>query len=104
MADMKPDTQLSLFTDAFRQALSDVLARTLSSPWNVQGNSESTQSSDESLALHFAVSPAGNLPGNAAFQLRQSDAVFLVQKILAEPPDVSAEMTEQRKQAVEKLL
>ena len=102
MADTTPGTQLPLLTDAFRQALTDALLKALASPWNVQASSENVPSTDGSLC--FGISPAGILPGNAAFQLRQSDAVFLAQKILAEPSDVSAEMTEPRKQAVEKFL
>ena len=102
MAETTPETRLPLFTDAFRQALTDALQKALASTWNVQASSENISSTDGSLC--FGVSPADNLPGNAAFQLRQSDAVFLAQKILAEPSDVSAEMTEPRKQAVEKFL
>src|SRR5581483_11496201 len=102
MAETTPGTQLPLFTDAFRQALADALQKALASTWNVQASSENVSPADGSLCC--GISPSGNLPGNATFQLRQSDAVFLAQKILAEPPDVSAEMTEARKQAVEKFL
>jgi flagellar motor switch protein FliN/FliY len=102
MAENSQEAQVPLFTEAFRQALSDALAKTIASTWKVEA-SQDVPATDV-LSLHFAISPSGSLQGHAAFQLRQSDAVFLAQKILAEPSDVSAEMSEQRKQAVEKFL
>lgn len=104
MPDTNPRTALSLLTESFRKALSDVLSEALGSPWSVSIGTNETTASDETPSLFFRVSASGCLRGNATLQLKSGDALLLAQKLLAESPDPVGELNPSRQQAVEDLL
>jgi len=104
MPEIKPGTPLYLLGETLRQAFTDVLSQALASSWNVDISAEDPPASNDSASLHFGLSASGGLRGNAAFELKNSDAVLLAQKLLKESPDPAAELSPERKQAVEELL
>lgn len=102
--EIKPGTPLYLLAEPFRKALSDVLTQVLASPWSVAITGEDTPAASESVGLCFGLSASGGLQGNAAFQLKNVDALLLAQKLLPEPADPAAELNPNHEQAVEDLL
>lgn len=104
MPELKPGTSAHVFTEAIRQALTEALAKTLSSTWNVQVSPDDAASAEPVQLLCFAVSPSGSLRGNVAFQLPAADALFLADKLTGATPDPGAQMNDDRKQAIEKFL
>ena len=104
MSTISPGTPQHSFVDAIRKAVSDVFSGALSSPWKVElGAEDSGQSADIS-HLGFTISFSGNLEGNATLLVRTEDALTLAQKFLGEPPEPSAELNNDRKDALEELV
>jgi len=105
MPPITPGTPLHAVADIFRNALGEVLSKTLGASWDVELKPEDgVASSDDGSPLCFGLSPSGAMQGNAAFQLRLADARSLGQKLLKEPADATSELNAEHKQAIEGLL
>jgi flagellar motor switch protein FliN len=105
MPPIAPETPVHSLADVFRKALGDVLSQVLASPWSVEVSADdATAPAEDGIALCFGLATSGSLQGNAAFQLRTSDARSLGQKLLNEPADASSPLNEDHKKAIEGLL
>ena len=99
---LTPGTPLHTLSDAFRKAFAGVLSQALASPWTVEAKDDVAAA--EADAMHFSLTPAGTVQGNAEFQLNKTDARSLGQKLLNEPSDASSELNDAHKKAIEDLL
>ncbi len=105
MPTITPGTPQHSLVDAFRKTLSEQLSQALASPWSVEiSPEEAAPANDPAASLSFGLAPSGSLQGNAAFQLRNADALLLAQSLLKESPNPAADLDPARKQAVEGLL
>jgi flagellar motor switch protein FliN len=104
MAEIKPGTPLHLLAEPFRQAINDALAQATPSWKVIISGDDAPASDDKSAPLCFAVSASGGLTGNAAFEVRNADALLLAQRLLSETADPAAELSANHKQAVEEFL
>jgi flagellar motor switch protein FliN len=104
MPENNPRTPLDLLMEAFRKALADALSEAPGAQWSVSISGKETPASSEAASIFFALSASGGLRGNTTLQLKSSDALLLAQKLLAESPDPTGELTSTRQQAVENLL
>jgi flagellar motor switch protein FliN/FliY len=103
MPEITAGTALHSVADVFRKSFSDVLSQTFASPWSVEIAQEEAPAPEDG-SLCYGLSPSGSLQGNAAFQLRSTDARSLGQKLLKEPADATSELNPDHKQAIEGLL
>ena len=104
MPAITPGTPLHSFLDAVRKATSDVFSQALTATWVVEIDpSEATPSAQVS-ALCFRLSLSGGLQGNVSIQIGVGDALLFAQKFLAESIDPSAELNQDRKDALLELL
>lgn len=104
MPTIMPGTPLHSFVDAFRKATKDVFSQALGTNWDVEIDTTDPAPSVETSVLCFQLSASGGVQGNALIQLKNADALLLAQKFLAEPGDPSAELNQDRKDALEELL
>jgi flagellar motor switch protein FliN len=104
MAAFTPGTPPYAFLDAVRKAASEVFSQAFGANWSVEIDSNDVASSAETSVLCFQLSISGGLQGNACIQIGTPSALLLAQKFLAEAVDPSADLNQDRKQALEKLL
>jgi flagellar motor switch protein FliN len=104
MPTITPGTPLHSFADAFRKATQDVFSQALGASWEVEIDTADVAPSPQTSVLCFQLSASGALQGKALIQLQSADALSLAQKFLAEPRDPSAELNQDRKDALEELL
>jgi flagellar motor switch protein FliN/FliY len=104
MPAITPGTPLHSFLDALGKASGDVFSQALGAPWNVEIDTADAVPSVETSALCFQLLTSGGLQGNASIQVGTADALLLAQKFLAETVDPSAELNQDRKEALEELL
>jgi len=104
MPAITPGTPLHSFLDAVRKATGDVFSQALGATWNVEIDTADAAPAVETSVLCFQLSTSGGLQGNASIQVGTADALLLAQKFLAEAVDPSAELNQDRKEALEELL
>jgi flagellar motor switch protein FliN len=104
MPAITPGTPLHSFLDAVRKAASDVFSQALGTKWDVEIDTTDAAPSTEPSVVCFQVSTSGGLQGSASIQVGTADALLLAQKFLQESVDPSAELDEDRKEALEELL
>lgn len=104
MPAITPGTPLHSFLDAVRKATSDVFSQALGATWNVEIDTADATPTVETSIWCFQLSTSGGLQGNASIQVGTADALLLAQKFLAEAVDPSAELNQDRKEALEELL
>jgi flagellar motor switch protein FliN len=104
MPAITPGTPFHSFLDAVRKAASDVFSQALGAKWEVEIDTTDASPSAETSILCFQLSTSGGLQGNATIQLAAADALLLAQKFLQEPADPSAELNQDRREALEELL
>jgi flagellar motor switch protein FliN len=104
MPAITPGTPLHSFLDAVLQATSNVFSQALGATWTVEIDTTEAAPSAEASVLFFQLSISGGLQGNASIQIGTADALVLAQSFLVESVDPSAELNQDRKEALEKLL
>jgi flagellar motor switch protein FliN len=104
MPSITPGTPLHSFVDAIRKAAGEVFSQALSASWSVEIDTSGAAPSATTSVLYFELSTSGGLQGQASIQVGTTDALLLAQKFLAEPIDPSAELNQDRKEALEELL
>jgi flagellar motor switch protein FliN/FliY len=90
--------------DAVRKATSDVFSQALGAQWSVEIDATETAPTPETSYLCFQLTASGGLQGNAAIQIATPDGLLLAQRFLQESADPSAELSLERKEALEELL
>jgi flagellar motor switch protein FliN/FliY len=104
MPAITPGTPLHSFLDAVRKAAGDVFSQALGATWSVAIDTTDAVSSTDAAVLCFQLSMSGGLQGNASIRVGTAHALLLAQKFLAESIDASAELNQERKEALEELL
>lgn len=104
MPAITPGTPLHFFLDAILQATSNVFSQALGATWSVEIDTEEAAPPADTSVLCFQLSISGGLQGNASIQVGTADALLLAQKFLAESIDPSAELNQDRRNALEELL
>lgn len=104
MPSIAPGTPLHSFLDAVRGAAGDVFSQALGASWSVEIDSADPAPFAGTSIACFQLATSGGLQGHAAIQVGTADAVLLAQKFLAESADPSAELNQDRKDALEELL
>jgi flagellar motor switch protein FliN/FliY len=104
MPAIDPGTPLQCFVDSFRQAACEVFSQAFGVAWSVEAGTEERTSPPEISQVSFALSVSGALQGSAILHMQNNHAAMLAQSFLGEPTDASAELNDDRKQAVEELL
>jgi flagellar motor switch protein FliN/FliY len=104
MPTITPGTPLHSLVDAFREATKHAFSQALGANWDVEIDSTDPPPSVETSVLCFQFLASGGLQGNALIQVKGADALLLAQKLLAESMDPSAELNQDRKNALEQLL
>jgi flagellar motor switch protein FliN len=109
MPSITPGTPLHSFLDAICKAASEVFSQALGAKWSVEIDSREIDSTDPAAPIGtsvaaFQISTSGGLQGPASIQVGIPDALLMAQKFLQEPPDPSAELNKDRKDALEELL
>jgi len=95
---------LHSFLDAVRAATSNVFSQALGATWSVDiDTTEAARSADTSVVC-YQLLLSGGLQGNVSIQFGAGDALRLAQKFLAESIDPSAELNQDRKEALLELL
>ncbi|MFZ0685979.1 MAG: FliM/FliN family flagellar motor switch protein [Terriglobales bacterium] len=97
-------SQLDSFLEVIRQATCEVFSKSLGATWSAEIDTSERASAPDDAVVYFEVSSSGDLQGGASIEIRTPDALFLSQTFLAEPIDVSAELTEPRREGLEQLL
>src|SRR5271166_4716499 len=104
MPSITPGTPLHSFLEAVCKAASEVFSQALGAKWSVEiDNTDPVPSLGTSIAA-FQLSTSGGLQGPASIQAGTADSLLLAQKFLQEPLDSSAELNQDRKEALEELL
>jgi flagellar motor switch protein FliN len=102
---MPAGTTLQHFVDTFRKAIGEACSKTFASAWAVAIDDEENGSpSSASPLVCFQSQLSGGLQGNLALQMRSADALRMAQTLLSQPSDISAELKQDHKEAIEKLL
>src|SRR5271166_5236989 len=96
------ETSQHFFVEAIRKAVGEVFSQSFASQWTVELAEPPAPSADGE-QMCFGLAFSGSLQGNAAILTQQADGLKLAQKLRAEPEASSTELTDDRKQAVEKL-
>jgi len=109
MPSITPGTPLHSFLDAICKAASEVFSQALGAGWSVEIDSREIDSTNPASPIGtsvaaFQISTSGGLQGPASIQVGVPDALLMAQKFLQEPPDPSAELNKDRKDALEELL
>jgi flagellar motor switch protein FliN/FliY len=104
MATITPGTPPYILVESLRQATSDRFSQTMGANWTVEIDASAVLPPGEDTVLCFQLSTSGELEGNAFIKIGTTDAIYLAQKLLAEPVDPSAELNQDRKEALRKLL
>jgi flagellar motor switch protein FliN/FliY len=104
MPTLDPGTPLHAFVNAIRQSASEVLTQTFSSPWTFEVSTEDRTSAAETVPVSFELAVSGSLQGVGAIQIQNADALLPAQRALGETNGPSEELSDDRKQAIEKLL
>jgi len=95
---------LHSFLDAVRAATSKVFSQALGAPWSVEIDTTGSAPSTDTSVVCFQWSLSGGLQGNVSIQFASGDALRLAQTFLAESTDPSAELNQDRKDALLELL
>jgi flagellar motor switch protein FliN/FliY len=104
MPAITPGTPLHSLLHILVSATSKVFSQALGAPWSVEIDTTEGTSSVETSAVHFQLSMSGGLQGQASIAFKNSDALLLAQTFLAEPIDPSAELNQDRTEALQELL
>jgi flagellar motor switch protein FliN/FliY len=104
MPAITPGTPLHSFLEAIRKATSTVFSQALGANWDAEIGAPDAAPSAETSVSCFQLSTSGGLQGNACIQVGTADALLLAQKFLQEPVDASAELNQDRREALEELL
>ncbi|MGO8794588.1 MAG: FliM/FliN family flagellar motor switch protein [Candidatus Sulfotelmatobacter sp.] len=104
MPSITPATPLHSFLNALCGAAGDVFSQALGASWSVEIDTADPAPSAGTPTVCFQLATSGGLQGNALIQVGTADAVLLAQKFLAESTDPSAELNQDRKDALEELL
>jgi len=86
------------------QAVAEVFSQALASTWTAATSTDDAAVPADDSHLCIALTASGGLQGAAAFQIKNSDALLLALKFLAEPIDENAKLDDGRKEAVEELM
>jgi flagellar motor switch protein FliN len=104
MPEIIPGAPLHSFLDALRKATSDTFSQALGAPWSVELATTEAAPSAQTSVVRFQVSMSGGLQGNASILVGSGDALLLTQKFGAESIDPSAELNQDRQDALRGLL
>jgi len=104
MPAITPGTPLHSFLDAVRTATGAVFSQALGATWSVEIDMTESAPSVDTSVVCFQLSLSGGLQGNVLIQFEAGDALRLAQKFLAESIDPSAELSQERKEALLELL
>ena len=104
MPALIPGTPLHSFLDAVRKATSDVFSQALGATWSTEIDTSDTSPSVEKSVVCFEFLISGSLQGGVSLQVETAHALLLAQKFLAESVDPSAELNQERGEALEELL
>jgi flagellar motor switch protein FliN/FliY len=104
MPEIIPGAPLHSFLDALRKATSDAFSQALGAPWLVELARTEAAPSARTSVVRFQLSMSGGLQGTVSILVGSGDAILLTQKFGAEPIDPSAELNQDRQEALRGLL
>lgn len=99
-----PGTSCSVFVEATRNALQDVLAQALSPDWGVQVAAEGAVALQREACAFFGLLVTGTISGKAGLLLSQADAALMARTFVGEPPQETADFGDEQREALEELL
>jgi flagellar motor switch protein FliN/FliY len=94
----------SVFVEATRNALQDVLSQALSPDWQVQVAVEETAPLEVEASAFFGLLVTGTISGKAGLLLARADAALIARTFVGEPPQETPDFGDEQREAFEELL
>lgn len=104
MAGVASGTSQGVFVEATRNALQDVLSQALSPDWRVQVAAEGTAALEIGTSAFFGLLVTGTISGKAGLLLSQANAALIARAFVGEPPQETADFSDEQREAFEELL